>query len=141
MFAMSDNVLLWPSPARIGADAYQLVRGAMSLARSVVRELVDDIDDDPATETVRLSYRGVDYEVDLSTRNAAALDEALAPYLRSSRRVRRGRTARSSTATPGGSAPSPKDVRSWARSQGIEVSERGRVRAEVTRRYQEAHGG
>jgi hypothetical protein len=137
---MSDNILLRPTPARIGSSAYQLVTGAVSLARKVIHELVDDIDGDAATETVRLSYRGVDYEVDLSARNAAALDEALAPYLESARRVPRRRTARRTTAKVGSGAPDAKDVRRWARSQGIEVSERGRVRADVTRRYREAHG-
>lgn len=138
---MSDNVNAWPSPARIGADAFQLVKGAISLARKVIHELVDDIDGDAATETVRFSYRGVDYEIDLSVKNAAALDDALAPYLESARRVKRSRSPRSTTAKSGTGAPDPKDVRSWARREGIAVSDRGRMSAEVARRYQAAHGG
>jgi len=135
---MSNDFLTLPGPARIGADAVQLVKGAISLARKVISVLVDDIDGSDADETVRLSYRGVDYEVDLSARNAAALDEALAPYLEVARRVEvsRRRPAKSSTA-----APNPKDVRSWARSEGIAISDRGRVPGDVTRRYREAHGG
>ena len=138
---MSDTVHPWPSPARIGADAYQLVKGAISLARKVIHELVDDLDGDEAAETVRFSYRGVDYEVDLSAKNAAALDDLLTPYLQAARRVPRSRTPRSSTAKSGPETPNAKDVRSWARRQGIQVSERGRVRADVTRSYLEAHGG
>jgi hypothetical protein len=87
---------------------------------------------------VKLSYRGVDYEIDLSARNAAALDEALAPYLEAARRVK---ASRRTTTKAGAAAPNPKDVRSWARSEGIAISDRGRVPGDVTRRYQEAHRG
>jgi hypothetical protein len=34
-------------------------------------------------------------------------------------------------------APSPAEVRVWARLHGIEVSDRGRIPAEVVRRYEE----
>ena len=135
---MSNDILTLPRPSRIGADAVQLVRGALTLARTVIRVLGDDLDGAEAAETVRLSYRGVDYEVDLSARNAAALDDALAPYLEAARRVQGGRRT---TPTPGAAAPNPKDVRSWARSEGIAVSDRGRMPGDVTRRYQQAHGG
>jgi hypothetical protein len=50
--------------------------------------LVYDVDDDGATETVAFAYRGVNYEIDLSEKSAAALDEVLAPYLANARRVR-----------------------------------------------------
>jgi len=135
---MSNDFLTLPGPARIGADAVQLVKGAVSLARTVIRVLADDIDGDEAAETVKLSYHGVDYEIDLSARNAAALDGALAPYLEAARRVK---PSRRTTPRPSAAAPNPKDVRSWARSEGIQISDRGRVPGDVTRRYQEAHRG
>lgn len=111
------------------------------MARRVIQELGDDIDGSAPSETVKLSYRGVDYEVDLSARNAAALDEALAPYLESARRVQAARGARRTRSPKSGAAtPSPKEVREWAKKQGMQVSDRGRVPADVTRRYQEAYG-
>jgi hypothetical protein len=36
-------------------------------------------------------------------------------------------------------APAARDIRAWAVAEGITISERGRVSAEVVRRYQEAH--
>lgn len=62
----------------------QLVKGGVFLTRVVVERLADDLDD--ATETLDFSYRGVDYQIDLSARNARALDGLLAPYLEVSRR-------------------------------------------------------
>ncbi|MHC1559371.1 ERCC4 domain-containing protein [Actinomycetospora sp. C-140] len=43
---------------------------------------------------------------------------------------------------PAGTAPEPStaEVRAWARDQGIDVPDRGRLRPEVWARYREAHG-
>jgi hypothetical protein len=101
--------------------------------------MVDDGEE--ATQTVKLSYRGVDYEVDLSERNAAALDDALAPYLDAGRPVTAARSSRARATKSGGNAPSPNDVRTWAKSHGIKVADRGRLSADVTHRYRQAHRG
>jgi hypothetical protein len=112
------------------------------MARVVVEQLVDDLDGGKAVETVHFSYRGVDYELDLSTRNAKALDKTLAPYVEAARAVpRRRATPRRASARASASAPDPRAVRAWARSQGIEVSDRGRVPAAVAGLYTEAHQG
>ena len=70
---------------------------------------------------------GANYEIDLSAKNAAKLRDALAKYVgvarRTSSRARRsGGRGRSS----GGNAAA---VREWARGNGYEVSDRGRVPA------------
>ena len=70
------------SPVRIGGSAIHLSQKGISLARRVIEELVDDLDGEAASETIMFSYRGVDYEVDLSEKNAAGLDDALAPTSR-----------------------------------------------------------
>ena len=68
-----------------------------------------------------------------------SLREALSGYVGHARKVTGGgrRTRRSS----GGSASSSntKDVREWAKSQGMEVSERGRISADVQQAYDAAH--
>lgn len=38
-------------------------------------------------------------------------------------------------------APSPADVRAWAKSVGLVVSDRGSIAASVVDRYREAHSG
>ena len=75
---MSIHPLAWLSPSRIGGDVQDLLSRSITLARLVMTHPVDDIDGEHATETVAFSYRGADYEIDLSARKAAALDEALA---------------------------------------------------------------
>jgi hypothetical protein len=112
------------------------------VARKVVEQLVDDLDGGKAVEAVRFSYQGVDYEIDLSARNAKAMDKAVAPYVSAARRVG-GRRAGSRRPARRSSSrgPDARLVREWASSQGIDVSTRGRVRADVLRQYQEAHGG
>jgi nucleoid-associated protein Lsr2 len=149
---MSIHPLAWLSPSRLGGDVQDLVSRGATLARLLVTRSVDDLEGDSATETVPFSYRGADYEIDLSEKRAAALDEALAPYLANARRVRT-KPATPRPATPRRSAPrrsaakssvptaGPREVRAWAKNNGIEVSDRGRIAADVMRRYQEAHGG
>jgi hypothetical protein len=138
---MSIHPLAWLSPSRIGGDVQDLVNRGVTFARLLVHYPVDDIDGDGATETVAFSYRGADYEIDLSEKSAAALDEALAPYLVNARRVRNKpathRRAAAKSSVPAG----PREVRAWAKSHGIEVSDRGRISADVMRQYQAAHGG
>ena len=109
------------------------------MAQKVNIVLVDDLDGSEATETVSFGLDGASYEIDLNDANAASLREALSGYVGHARKVTGGgrRTRRSS----GGSASSSntKDVREWAKSQGMEVSERGRISADVQQAYDAAH--
>jgi Lsr2 len=110
------------------------------MARRTVVMLTDDLDGSDATETVRFSLDGRDYEVDLSKKNAKSLRDGLKRYVEVGRKTggRRTRTSRS-----GGSAASDRAqlgaVRAWARQQGMEVSERGRISARVQEAYNKAH--
>jgi hypothetical protein len=138
---MSIHPLTWLRPSRVGEDLQHLLNRSVALARLIVKPLVDDLDSDGATETVAFAYRGVSYEIDLPEKSAAALDEALAPYLANAWRVRTKpatpRRAAAKSSVPAG----PREVRAWARNKGIEVSNRGRISADVMRQYQAAHGG
>ncbi|WP_432476348.1 histone-like nucleoid-structuring protein Lsr2 [Nocardioides sp. GXQ0305] len=99
------------------------------MAQKVNIVLVDDIDGSDASETVAFGLDGTSYEIDLNDKNAAKLRDALASYVGHARKVStRGRRTRSSVAASG---PSARELREWARSNGFEVSDRGRVPAEV----------
>jgi len=99
------------------------------MAQKVNIVLVDDIDGSDANETVAFGLDGTSYEIDLNDKNAAALREALSPYVGHARKVgTRGRRTRNAAASSG---PSARELRDWARSNGFEVSDRGRVPAEV----------
>jgi len=110
------------------------------MAQKVNIVLVDDVDGSEATETVSFGLDGTSYEIDLSDTNAGGLRNALAPYLGHARKVsggrRGGRKAASSSTNLG---PSPRLVRDWARSNGYEVSDRGRVPADVIAAYEAAN--
>lgn len=108
------------------------------MAQKVNIVLVDDIDGTAADETVSFSLDGVAYEIDLTDEHAAALREALAPYVGHARKVsaRRSSAARTVAATGGTSA---KVIRAWARDNGHDVPERGRVSAEVRAAFEAAH--
>ncbi|MGB0098935.1 MAG: Lsr2 family protein [Nocardioides sp.] len=109
------------------------------MAQKVHIVLVDDIDGSEATETVSFGLDGTTYEIDLNDKNAAQLRDALAAYVGHGRKVgaapRRGR--RSAAAAESG--PSAKEIREWARANGHEVPDRGRVSAEVREAYAAAH--
>jgi len=104
--------------------------------------LVDDLDGGKATETVGFGVDGALYTIDLSKKNAAALRKTLAEFVDHARRVKavngsvRDRAGQRSVQRSG---PAPAVVREWAAAQGITVSARGRVRADLVTRYEAAH--
>ena len=129
------------TPPHTTSSLKRLVHDGVSVTKAIVAHLVDDHESDVATETVDFSYRGVRYQVDLTAADARAMDQALAPYVDAARRV--GSTPRPAprrtAARLPNDAPAARDIRAWAVAEGITISERGRVSAEVVRRYQEAH--
>jgi hypothetical protein len=111
------------------------------MAQKVVVELTDDLDGGKAAETVRFGLDGRAYDIDLSARNARALRKVLAPYVESGRKVSAGRTGRGrgrSAAGAGRAASNAQEVREWARSQGIEVADRGRIPSDLAEKFQAA---
>lgn len=114
------------------------------MAQRVNIVLVDDIDGSDATQTVAFGLDGASYEIDLNDGNAAALRDALAPYVGHGRKVGRGgggakRGGGRAAATPSSAGASAKEIREWARENGHAVPERGRVPADVREAYEAAH--
>jgi hypothetical protein len=112
------------------------------MAQKVHIVLEDDLDGSEATETVSFALDGSTYEIDLNADNAAKLREALAVYVGHGRKVsggsRRGGARRTAASAPTGGA-SAKEIRDWARSNGHEVPDRGRIPAEVRSAYEAAN--
>ncbi|MCI2240237.1 Lsr2 family protein [Paenibacillus sp. TRM 82003] len=119
------------------------------MAQRTTVVLTDDVDGGEASETVRFGVEGDHYEIDLNTENAEKLRRALSLYVEHGRRVggRRSSSAPAGSAA-GGSAASRSAgdgvdgaaVRAWARENGIEVSDRGRIKSEVVEQYRRAVG-
>ncbi len=106
------------------------------MAQKVNIILVDDLDGSEADETVSFALDGTSYEIDLNEKNAAKLRDALSGYIGHARKVSTTRKRRSSVSSSG---PSARELRDWARSNGYEVSDRGRVPAEVREAFEAAH--
>jgi uncharacterized protein (DUF4415 family) len=98
-------------------------------------ELLDDVDGKVAAETVTFALDGREFEIDLTEKNAKALRKAFEPWTSSARRVG-GRKARAATVVA--AALDTKAVRAWAVDNGIEISTRGRISADVLEQYQAA---
>lgn len=110
------------------------------MAQKVEVTLVDDLDGGKADEVVMFGFGGTQYEIDLSSANAGQLRDALAPYIAAARKVSTGRQAgrpAPKKAAPAG--PKTAEVREWAKHEGIAVSDRGRISADVVVKFQEAH--
>jgi hypothetical protein len=118
----------------------------IEMAQKVHIVLEDDLDGSEATETVSFALDGTSYEIDLNDENAAKLRDALAVYIGHGRKVSGGgaggrRGNRRSAGNNGGNAggASAREVREWARANGHDVPERGRIPAEVRSAYEAAH--
>jgi hypothetical protein len=112
------------------------------MARKVEVTLLDDLDGGEADETVAFGLDGTRYEIDLSSANAKKLRDSLAKFIDAARRDKPGRqpvrgAVRKALPSAG---PNTSDVREWAKAQGYDVSERGRVANDLIVKFQEAHG-
>lgn len=112
------------------------------MAQKVQVLLLDDLDGGEAEETVTFGLDGALYEMDLNAANAAKLREALAPFTEVARKAtaRQGRGRRGSART----APTRErsaEIRSWAKSMGKPVNERGRIPAAIVAEFEAANPG
>jgi len=113
------------------------------MAQRVQIVLEDDLDGGEAAETVTFGLDGVSYEIDLNDKNAVQLRDVLATWIGHARRAggRRATGRRASASST--SAPNRRSdlaaVRAWARQNGHQVSDRGRVSATVQEAYDKAH--
>jgi hypothetical protein len=113
------------------------------MAQTVKIILEDDLDGGPAEETVRFGLDGAQYEIDLSEENASRLRDALRPFIAKARRAQVKQTpkqARPGGARTGGrSNPDTAAIRQWARDNGHQVSDRGRIHQDIQKAYYEAN--
>jgi nucleoid-associated protein Lsr2 len=111
------------------------------MAQKVQTLFIDDLDGSDAEGTVRFALDGAEYEIDLNADHAKELRDALARYVSAARRIgsaakRPARGGRKGSA----SGLNTTEVREWAKAQGIEVKDRGRVPAELVVKFKAATG-
>lgn len=114
------------------------------MVQKTIVQLVDDLDgtqcDDISTVTFGLD--GVTYEIDLTEANAAILRKSLEDFVACARRtggrVKRGMPADARSGSAGASREQAQAIREWARKNGHEVSDRGRIPASLIEAFETA---
>jgi Lsr2 len=107
------------------------------MAKTVSVVVTDDLDGSPGAETVSFGVDGHSYEIDLGKQNLAGFGKSLQPFMAAGRRTAQRKAAKAPNAA--GSGTDRAAVRAWAAGQGLKVSERGRISAEVLSKYDTAH--
>ena len=112
-----------------------------AVAQKIQTLFIDDLDGSTAEGTVRFGLDGTEYEIDLNAGHAKELRDVLARYVDAARRVSGSarKSARGSRREPAGGLNTA-GVREWARAQGIEVKDRGRVPADLVVKFKSATG-
>lgn len=112
------------------------------MAKQVITVLTDDLDGGKADRTVEFGVDGVNYTIDLSDAHAGKLRKALDPFIAAGSRMHRGKVEgrrpnrRGGGSTAGGTnRDENKAIREWAKKNGYQVSERGRIPVSVVRAY------
>lgn len=110
------------------------------MAKQIIHKLVDDIDGGDADETVKFALDGIQYEIDLSEKNAGELREVFAQYLGAGTKVARGGVVVGGRAARGrGGAAADREqnkaIREWAKKSGRDISDRGRIPQEIVDEY------
>lgn len=108
------------------------------MAQRVVTQYTDDFDGkeikpDKGGE-IRFSIDSNHYVIDLSDANKKKLLDALSPFIEKARKDRKDRSAgRVRRTSPSGISAA--ELRDWARQNGFEVPERGRIPSHVREAY------
>lgn len=120
------------------------------MAEVFIRQLIDDLDGKPIDTglgyEVTFSYQGTDYRIDLRPTNADKIGAVFAPYIEAAEKVSSAGKPRTKTSTEarassgsGRSVEQLKSIRDWASKNGLDVSPRGRIKAEVIDAFDAAH--
>ena len=118
------------------------------MAQKTIVTLVDDLTGEAAENirTVEFALDGRAYELDLTDENSAKLHDALSQYVNAARKIggrrrsatRPDRGSKSTSRTTGYNRETLKSIREWAKKNGHNVSDRGRLPAEVVRAWETA---
>jgi hypothetical protein len=116
------------------------------MGQKVTITLVDDLDgtpiDDGKGETLKFGIDGADYEIDLSAKNAERLREALEPFVEAARSTNKRTKATAAGSRSSSPSTSSKEeltaAREWLRSEGHQVSNRGRISGDMMELYRNA---
>lgn len=104
------------------------------MAIKTITILEDDLDGTEAEETITFTLDGTAYEIDLNAAHAEELRTAIAPYAKAGRKTKDSRHSAKRTVASSHQAATA-EVRAWAQSEGLPVSARGRIQADILDKY------
>ncbi|RAN78026.1 hypothetical protein B5P43_18515 [Bacillus sp. SRB_336] len=112
---------------------------AKEIFYKVVSDLSKDVLEEGDVQTVQLGWKGSTYELDLSNAEASELTELIETYTKAGRKVTRSARNATGTSAPKSNREELQAIREWAKGNGYDVSERGRIKQEVQDAYRSAN--
>lgn len=113
------------------------------MAQRIQVLMVDDMEGQVGEDVQTLTFGldGVSYEIDLNGKNQAKIRKALEPFAEKARRVGGRKATASGAKRPNRSTSNDynNEIREWARANGHEVAERGRLKREIVEAYEKAN--
>lgn len=112
------------------------------MAQKVSIILTSDMSGAEADETVSFALDGTSYELDLTAKESDKFKGLFQDYIAVARKVSSGRGGKKSAASSSGSGRSKEElaaIREWAKNNGHEVSERGRIKQDIIDAYEAAN--
>ena len=112
------------------------------MAQRVRTILISDLSGDEVEaggESIAFSYRGVNYTIDLTAKEAKGFDKAIAMYVEHARKGGRSRAARPSSRSSHAHAERIGNMKRWAEEQGLDYPKRGRLPKSLVDSYDAAH--
>ena len=113
------------------------------VTRTFKTDDLDNSEDD--VSTVHFALDKINYEIDLSAANNTRLRDTLAKFLDAATEVKDkpvARRGRKTAAAAAGTRPDKEQtqaIREWARVNGFQVSDRGRIAASIQEAFTAAH--
>lgn len=110
------------------------------MATQTTTTVIDDLTGEQGAETITFGIDGSLYELDLTAANQDKLRSSLAEYVQAGRKVT-GKASSIRATSNNGSAPTKRDpeqtkaIRAWARANGYDMSDRGRIPTQVEIAY------
>jgi hypothetical protein len=121
------------------------------MAQKTIVTLVDDLTGEVAENisTVEFALDGRTYQLDLTDENSTKLHDVLSPYVNAARKIggrrrsgaRSGRAIKVSGRAPGYNRETLMSIREWAKKNGYQVRDRGRLPAEVLQAWESTQSG
>lgn len=110
----------------------------MAVAREFNVVVTDDLNGAPGAEPRHFGVNGQEYEIDLIDENWNEVLDTLKPYIAAARPVKTGKAAGKRGRRPAASKAEKDEnraARQWAREQGLDVSDRGRIPGHILDKF------